>query len=172
MARKPHSFDPSGDDATAAHFGESVRASAQQVWLAGLGALAKAQAEGSRMFEALAKEGADMQRRTQAAAEERLGEAGERMSSVASALGVRAAGQWDRLEGIFEERVSKALRKLGVPNVEDLERLAARIEALERAARRPAPRKPPAAGHAASAAAPQPAPARRTARKRSAPKSP
>ncbi len=164
MPKKPNLFD----DAAAAQFAESVRASAQQIWLAGLGAFAKAQAEGSKMFETLAKEGAGMQQRAQAAAEDRLDEAGKRMGSMAGEFGARAAGQWDRLEGIFEERVGKALRRLGVPRVEDLEQLAARVDALERAAAAPPrrPRKRPAqAAHAATAAAPQPAPAKRRVRK-------
>ncbi|HVL10638.1 MAG TPA: phasin family protein, partial [Burkholderiaceae bacterium] len=84
MAKKPNPFNPFGDDASAAQFAESVRASAQQIWLAGLGAFAKAQAEGSKVFEGLVKEGADMQDKTQAAAREGLHEAGTRFGSMAS----------------------------------------------------------------------------------------
>lgn len=181
MAKKQNPFNPFGDDASAAQFSESVRASAQQIWLAGLGAFAKAQAEGSKIFEGLVQEGAGMQRKSQAAAQDSLHEAGARMGSMASEFGARAAGQWDKLENIFEERVAKALHKLGVPRVDALEQLAARVEALEhaqaagragtaRSAR--TPRKPAAQPrHAADAATPQPAPAKRTARKRAAPRS-
>ena len=38
-----------------------------------------------------------------------------------------------KLEDIFEERVSKALAKLGVPTAKSVEALVARIEALEKA---------------------------------------
>ncbi|WP_326534117.1 phasin family protein [Pseudorhodoferax sp.] len=172
MAKKPNPFNPFGDDASAAQFAESVRASAQQIWLAGLGAFAKAQAEGGKVFESLVKEGAGMQRKSQAAAQDTLHEAGARMGSMASEFGARAAGQWDKLEGIFEERVAKALHKLGVPRLAELERLAARVEALERAAQPPAAARKTAAvpRHAADAATPQPAPAKRAARKRAAPR--
>jgi len=171
MAKKPNPFNPFGDDASAAQFAESVRASAQQIWLAGLGAFAKAQAEGSKVFEGLVKEGADMQDKTQAAAREGLHEAGTRFGSMASEFGARAAGQWDKLEGIFEERVAKALRKLGVPRIEELEQLAARVEALERAAQRPATARKTAARPRHAAATPPPAaPTKRTARKRPAPR--
>lgn len=173
MAKKPNPFNPFGDDAAAAQFAESVRTSAQQIWLAGLGAFAKAQAEGSKVFDSLVKEGAGMQGKSQAAAQA-LHEAGTRMGGMAGELGARAAGQWDRLESIFEERVAKALRKLGVPRIEDLEHLAQRVEALERAAARAtsAARKPAsrAASKTARATVPQPTTAKRTPRKRAAPR--
>ena len=54
----------------------SVRESAQQIWLAGMGAFAKAQAEGKQRFEALVKEGANLQQKTHAAAEDREPEGG------------------------------------------------------------------------------------------------
>jgi poly(hydroxyalkanoate) granule-associated protein len=107
-----------------------VRESAQQIWLAGMGAFAKAQAEGKQVFEALVKEGATLQKQTQAAAEERFGEMASRMQSMASEAGTRAGQQWDKLETIFEARTAKALQRLGVPTARDMEALAARIDAL------------------------------------------
>mgnify|MGYP001551143738 CR=1 FL=1 len=171
MANKPTPFNPFGDDASAAQFAESVRASAQQIWLAGLGAFAKAQAEGSKVFEGLLNEGSDMQSKTQASAREGLHEAGARFGSMANDIGARAAGQWDKLEGIFEERVAKALRKLGVPRLEELEQLAARVDALERAAQRPAASRKTATRPRHAAATPPPSvPTKRAARKRAAPR--
>jgi hypothetical protein len=52
----------------------SVRDSAKEIWLAGMGAFAKAQAEGKQVFEALVKEGVSLQKKTQGAAEERFSE--------------------------------------------------------------------------------------------------
>ncbi|MBS0508281.1 MAG: phasin family protein [Proteobacteria bacterium] len=110
-----------------------ARDSAQQIWLAGLGAFAKAQQEGSKVFEALVREGQALQRKSQSAAEEQLSGAAQRMSQLASGLGERAAGQWDRLEGIFEERVAKALQRLGVPTAHEVQALRERVAALEQA---------------------------------------
>ena len=110
----------------------SVKDSAQQIWQAGLGAFTRAQAEGSKAFEALVKEGVNIQRKTQAAAEERLSEATDKMASMASELSSKATGQWDRLETIFEDRVSKALGRLGVPTAKDVGALSARIDELTR----------------------------------------
>lgn len=108
----------------------SVKESAQQIWLAGMGAFSKAQEEGSRVFEALVKEGVSLQRKTQSVAEERLGEVTGRMSSMAGDVGAKAGQQWDRLESIFEQRVSKSLTKLGVPSAQDVACLVARVDAL------------------------------------------
>jgi poly(hydroxyalkanoate) granule-associated protein len=108
----------------------SVRESAQQIWLAGMGAFAKAQAEGRQRFEALVQEGTNLQKKTQAAAEERFNEVTNRMTSMADDAAARAGKQWDRLESIFEERTAKAMKKLGVPSAKDVEELKARIEEL------------------------------------------
>ena len=108
----------------------AIKDSAQQIWQAGLGAFNKAQAEGSKAFEALVKEGVFLQRKTQAATEERLSQASSKISSLATDISSKATGQWDKLEGIFEERVSKALSKLGVPSAKDVDALVARIDEL------------------------------------------
>ncbi|HSC62989.1 MAG TPA: phasin family protein [Caldimonas sp.] len=108
----------------------SVKESAQQIWLAGMGAFAKAQAEGRQVFDALVKEGSALQKKTQSAAEERFGEVSNKMSSMADDVTAKAGKQWDKLESIFEERTAKAMKKLGVPSSKDVEALMARIDAL------------------------------------------
>lgn len=108
----------------------SVKESAQQIWLAGMGAFSKAQEEGGKVFEALVKEGVTLQRKTQAVAEEKLGEVTSRMSNMAGDVSSKAGQHWDKLESIFEERVAKSLNKLGVPAAKDVEALSKRIDAL------------------------------------------
>ena len=108
----------------------TVKESAQQIWLAGLGAFSKAQEEGGKVFEALVKEGTSLQRKTQAVAEERIGEVTSKMSNMAGDVTAKAGQQWDKLEAIFEERTAKALNKLGVPSSKDVEVLIARIDEL------------------------------------------
>lgn len=110
----------------------SVKDSATQIWQAGLGAFNKAQAEGSKAFEALVKEGVGLQRKTQAAAEEKISEATNKMSTMASDISSKASGQWDRLESIFEDRVAKVLNKLGVPSAKDVSALIARIDEVNK----------------------------------------
>jgi poly(hydroxyalkanoate) granule-associated protein len=115
------------------HLTGSVKDSAQQIWQAGLGAFTRAQAEGSKAFESLVKEGVSIQRKTQAAAEEKLSEATSKMSNMATDISSKASGGWDKLENIFEERVAKALNKLGVPSAKDVNALIARIDELNKA---------------------------------------
>ena len=117
------------------HLKGSVKDSAQQIWQAGLGAFAKAQAEGSKALESLVKEGTSIQRKTQAAAEERIAEATSRMTAMAGDITGKASGQWDKLENIFEDRVAKALNKLGVPSAKDVTALIARIDELNQSVR-------------------------------------
>lgn len=112
---------------------DSVKDSAQQIWQAGLGAFTRAQAEGTKAFESLVKEGVAFQRKTQAAAEGKISEATTRMSSMATDITSKASGGWDKLENIFEERVAKALNKLGVPSAKDIGELIDRIETLNKA---------------------------------------
>lgn len=145
-------------------FSGTVKESAQQIWLAGLGAFAKAQEEGSKVFDTLVKEGVTMQRRTQAAAGEKISEATNKMTSMASEISSKASGGWDKLETIFEDRVAKALKKLGVPNAQDLEALNARIEELERSLAKLSPR-PTATRRVAAKSAPVAAAKRKPVRK-------
>jgi poly(hydroxyalkanoate) granule-associated protein len=108
----------------------TVRESAQQIWLAGLGAFSKAQAEGGKVFESLVKEGANLQKKTQSAAEEKIGEVTNRMTSMAGDVSARAGQHWDKLESIFEDRTARAMGRLGVPTKKDVDALAERIDAL------------------------------------------
>ena len=124
-----HSADSAGAEKT------SVKGSAHQIWQAGLGAIAKAQAEGSKALESLVKEGTSIQRKTQAAAEEKISEATSRMTAMAGDITNKASGQWDKLENIFEDRVAKALNKLGVPSAKDVNALIARIDDLNASVR-------------------------------------
>lgn len=108
----------------------TVKESAQQIWLAGLGAFSKAQEEGGKVFEALVREGSSLQRKTQSAAEARVGEMTGKMSSLAGDVTTKAGQHWDRLETLFEERTARALNRLGVPSAKDLDVLAQRIDEL------------------------------------------
>lgn len=108
----------------------AIRDSAQQIWLAGLGAFSKAQEEGGKVFEVLVKEGMGIQRRTRAVTEERIGEVTGKVSKAAGDITRQATQSWDKLEQVFEDRVSRALARLGVPTSKDIQALMERVEAL------------------------------------------
>jgi poly(hydroxyalkanoate) granule-associated protein len=147
----------------------SVKDSAQQIWLAGMGAFSKAQAEGGKVFEALVKEGMNLQRKTQGMAEEKISEVTGKMSAMAGNVTSKAGQNWDKLESIFEQRTAKALNTLGVPTAKDVETLAKRVDELAAAVAKlskGAPAK--AAPKAAAKAAPktEAKPAEKVTRKR------
>jgi poly(hydroxyalkanoate) granule-associated protein len=140
----------------------AVKASAQQIWLAGMGAFAKAQEEGGKVFEALVKEGVSLQRKTQAVAEERIGDVTGKMTAMAGEVTNKAGASWDKLETIFEARTAKALGKLGVPTAKDVAALTARVDALASAVAKlggkvAAPAKAPAKPAATPSASKKPA---------------
>ena len=147
----------------------AIKESAQQIWLAGLGAFAKAQGEGTKVFETLMKEGQSLHRKTQAAASEKLGDVAGKMSAMAGEVGGKANAQWDKLETIFEERTARAMGKLGVPTAKDVAALAERVEALAAAVAKlggdvapPAAKAPKAASAKTAAKAPRKAAAAKT----------
>lgn len=111
----------------------SIKDKSQQIWLAGLGAFSKAQEEGNKVFENLVKEGEDLQARTRKLADETVQEVTERVNTIAGTVSNRANAQWDKLEAVFEERVARALARLGVPTNKDLQQLTKRIEQLSKA---------------------------------------
>jgi poly(hydroxyalkanoate) granule-associated protein len=154
--------------------GQTVKDSAQQIWAAGLGAFAKAQGEGGKVFEALVSEGMKLQKKTQSAAEQKLSAMTSKVSGMAGDVGAKAGQHWDKLESIFEDRVANALKRLGVPTAKDVEALIERIDALSKAVGVPAPKAAakPAARPAAKKAAPKPAAKKAAAKTVAAKKAP
>lgn len=110
---------------------DSPTPAVQHVWLAGLGAMAKAQEQGSKAIEALVNDGLAFQRKSQAEAQQRLHEATERLSHLASDFGQQTSVRVDKLEHLFEDRVAKALHRLGMPTLLDIQVLNDRVAQLE-----------------------------------------
>jgi len=119
----PGSKDPS----------QSVLESSRQIWLAGLGAFSRAQAEGMKVFESLVKQGEALESRTKKAAFDTAAAATGAAKTRAKEVQAMAGGTWDKLEHVFEDRVARALGKLGVYTQSDVERLAERVDALSEA---------------------------------------
>jgi poly(hydroxyalkanoate) granule-associated protein len=108
----------------------AIRESAEKIWLAGLGAFAKAKKDPTKAFEMLVREGINLQSKTRAMAEERIGEMTGKVSDVKSQISSRATESWDKLEQVFEDRVSRALERLGVPARKDVQALIKRVDEL------------------------------------------
>ncbi len=132
---------------------DAVRTSAQQIWQAGLGAFAKAQEEGGRVFAKLVKEGTALQKRTQQLANGKVGEVTDTVAKMADNVSKQAAGSWDKLEKVFEDRVSRSLKTLGVPTQKDIQALTKRVEDLNKAVAALSGKKPATTRGAAKTAA-------------------
>lgn len=109
---------------------QSIKESAQQIWLAGMGAFAKAQAGGAQTFDKLIQDGLSLQKKTQGLAEEKISEVTGKMTAMAGEVSARAGQHWDKLESIFEQRTAKAMARLGVPSAKDLAALNERLDQL------------------------------------------
>lgn len=129
----------------------TIRDSAEQIWLAGLGAFAKAQEEGTKVFDALIREGETIQKRTRKVTEDKVTE-----------MAAKATGTWDKLEQVFESRVARALNSLGVPTKDDVAALSKRVAELKAEVEK-------LNGAAARAAKPKAAPVRKAAAKAAKP---
>lgn len=159
--------------AQAERLSSTLSESAQQIWLAGVGAFSRAQAEGTKLFEGLVKEGLNLEQHMRKFAGGRAEAVRDVVENRVGQARERATDTWDKLEKVFEDRVQRALVKLGVPSREDLTDLSQRVDALTtelrrqnggaaKPARKAAARKPAAKTKAAPAAK---APAKRAPRK-------
>lgn len=115
---------------------QAVLNSSHQIWLAGLGAFARAQAEGTRMFDTLVQQGEHLESRTRQAAADTATAARSAAEAKAREMQKMAGGTWDKLEKVFEDRVARTLSKLGMYTRNDVERLAERVDALSDAVNR------------------------------------
>ena len=115
---------------------KSITESAQQIWLAGMGAFNRAQAEGSKLFETLVRDGLSLEQTARKIAGHRATVVRDVVEGHVGQARERAADTWDKLEKVFEERVQRALVKLGVPGRDDLNALTERVERLTDAVRK------------------------------------
>jgi poly(hydroxyalkanoate) granule-associated protein len=113
---RTHSSDDNAGDAT-----QAIRDSAQKIWLAGLGAFERAKTEGPRMFETLVEQGRNMGARA-------VGMADDALKNMREAG--YAGNRWDKLEQVFEDRVSKSLSRLGVMTTREVEELSRQVREL------------------------------------------
>ena len=104
--------------------------SAQQVWLAGLGALGRAQAEGNRFFEGLVKEGEAFEERRRGRTSEHGANWRDNVEDQLGQARDKASGTWGKVEKAFDDQVQGVLRRMKVPGADDIAALEARIDAL------------------------------------------
>ena len=115
---------------------KTVMDSAQQIWLAGLGAFVKAQAEGGKLFESLVREGAALDAKTRKFTDAKVAETRGTVEATLGQVRERSQETWDKLEKVFEDRVSRALGRLGVPGRDEIRSLSTKVDELSRELRK------------------------------------
>ncbi len=103
---------------------EEVRESASKIWLAGLGALATAEEEGSKLFKNLVKKGEEVESR----GKEEIGRFRDLVTEVRGKAGRAIEGVSDRID----DQVAAALARLGVPSKDEIATLSSRVEELSK----------------------------------------
>ena len=114
-----------------------VKAYARKVWLAGLGAYAKAGAEGAGYVKELIKAGEGIEKQGKKLVSEQVDAANSQIesqlkgvkSSVSEVKG-KVEVQFDKIEKAFDGRVASALNRLGIPSKQDVEALSAKLDEL------------------------------------------
>ncbi|MGH8111591.1 MAG: phasin family protein [Rhodanobacteraceae bacterium] len=153
MTDQPDPFKAAKDAATSGQrFSRGVMDSAQQIWLAGLGALSRTQQEGGKFFDALVEEGVRIQEKTHAYTQGQIKQTRDQAAPWVKEARKRTNETMGKLEAAFDERVARAMRRMDMPKQSDIQNLSDRIDALTREV------------HAGRTAAGKPRPAAKRAR--------
>lgn len=131
MTDQPDPFKAAKGAATSGQrFSRGVMDSAQQIWLAGLGALSRTQQEGGKFFDALVEEGVRIQQKTHAYSQEQLKQAHDQTVPFMDVARKRTDAAMGKLEQAFDERIARAVKRMDVPTHADMQELSARLDAL------------------------------------------
>lgn len=98
---------------------QAMRDSVEQVWLAGLGALAPTEEEGTKFFQALVKKGEGIEKRSRA-----------RLNDTMQAARNAPSNTLSRLERQVDTTLENVMHRLGVPTRTEISSLSRRIEGL------------------------------------------
>ena len=115
------------ENTTQKQLSKKIKDSARQIWLAGLGAYNKAEEDAGKVFDKLVQEGEDIERKTRGVLEKQFRAVEDRVEEVKG----RANTTMDKLEYVFDERVSKTLDRLRVPNYLEFKKLRDEVAKLK-----------------------------------------
>lgn len=110
----------------------SISESARDIWLAGLGAYARTQEQGARIYSGLIKEGQNFQEQTRKGLNEKALELRGQVESGVNSARKNVSGRIVKLENLFDDRVARVLGRLGIPTADDIQQLTRRVQQLSK----------------------------------------
>lgn len=133
-------MDTSTQTGTEKNVQDEIKESVHRIWLAGLGALAVAEEEGGKVFSRLVDRGRDVEAKGKVEVDKMKTEA-ERFNERVKA---KAEGAFENWGDKLDEKLSAALRRLGVPTREEIRNLTQKVEELNAKIEQLKPRVTPA----------------------------
>lgn len=110
---------------------DEIKASMEKIWLAGLGAFAAAEEEGSKAFKTLVERGEAFEKKSKVKIDslrQKMGN-GKVKGKVSDAKG-KIEDMWDKVEVRINDSVAKTLGTLGIPTRDEISQLTKRVEEL------------------------------------------
>lgn len=109
----------------------TIRTSAQKALEAGMQAATGVRQTATGAFDALVKQGAALEARSRRAALARAERARDAACARAEEAKAKTVEAVSHLEKVFEQRVSRAISKLGVPTAKDVKALSRQVAELQ-----------------------------------------
>ena len=103
-----------------------LRKYTQQIWLAGLGAFSRAEEEGGKLFDNLVKVGEELESKTRDIADTTVETVAEARDKVLE----KASDTREKVEKAFDDKLSAALNRLGIPTQRELDSVNERLDVL------------------------------------------
>ncbi len=120
---------------------DDLKDSVHRIWLAGLGALSAAEEEGSKLFSKLVDRGRDVESKGKV----EVDKVNEKVRSGVDKAKAKAESAFENWGEKFDEKLTSALHRLGVPTRDEIHNLTKRVEDLNSKVEHLKPRTAPAA---------------------------
>ena len=108
---------------------EDLKATAEKVWLAGLGALAQAEKQGDKLFKSLVKKGKRY--------EELIPLAGDAVKDSVTTAKKQANEAFQGMEAAFDRQVRAAMKRAGLASKSEVDALKKDVARLKKASKSP-----------------------------------
>ena len=105
---------------------EELKDSVHRIWLAGLGALAAAEEEGSKLFSKLVDRGRDVESKGKV----EVDKVNDKVRTEVDKAKAKAESAFENWGEKFDEKLTSALHRLGVPTRDEIHHLTRRVEEL------------------------------------------